>query len=434
MNAEKRYVRAPKQRIAWGILDDPAKRRVFFDGGARSGKTDITLLWLAKEAAQRPGARILLARKHLDHARTTLYNLSLKKLLGGVRGWHWADATLELRHNNGSLMRCAGLDNDERVDKILGDEYLHIFINEATQITWKTLQTVLTRLAQPIAAPHKLILDCNPKSQRHWLHTAGIMHNNPETLTPLLDADTWARISWTPYDNPHLPPDAIAALESLTGAQRRRMLDGQWCDNEGAVYEEFDEDTHLWRGPLPAGWERFSTVCGIDFGYTNPFVHLWGVLDPDGRLIIIREHYQARKTVQEHAQIITAAGIKKPQWTVADHDAEDRATLHAAGIPTLAAIKDISRGISAVKERLKIQPDGRQRLYIHESCKETIAEFYDYVWAPPKEGRNAKEEPVKDRDHAMDALRYIVAQLDCRSTHRPITLFDNASAPGLIVL
>lgn len=432
-DGRKVYTRTPKQRAAWAILDNPNKRRILFDGGSRSGKTDIALLWLANQAATYPGARILLARKCLDHARTTLYHLSLKKLLGGLRGWHWSDSTLEIAHTNGSLLRVAGLDNDERVDKILGDEYLHIFINEATQVTWRTVNQVLTRLAQPMDAVHKLILDCNPKSQRHWLYRAGVLNQQPDGAhagDPLPDSDTWARLSWTPYDNPHLPADALATLEAMTGTQRRRMLDGEWCEAEGAVYEEFDEDIHIINN-MPAGWQSWPVVCGIDFGYTNPFVHLWGCLDSDRRLYIFREHYQARKTVQEHAGIIKAAGIMAPQWTVADHDAEDRATLRAAGIATTAATKDVSRGISAVKERLKVQPDGRPRLFILDICKELIAEFYDYVWGQARENKNAKEEPVKDRDHAMDTLRYMVMQLDGRPVHHEARAFTELPRPGL---
>jgi len=68
-----------------------------------------------------------------------------------------------------------------------------------------------------------------------------------------------------------------------------------------------------------------------------------------------------------------------------------------------------------VKERMKVQPDGRPRLYISESCPETISEFYDYAWQPATEGRNDKEAPIKDRDHAMDPIRYMVMKLDqCR--------------------
>ena len=32
---------------------------------------------------------------------------------------------------------------------------------------------------------------------------------------------------------------------------------------------------------------------------------------------------------------------------------------------------------------------------------------------PSKEGANAREEPVKAHDHAMDALRYMVMEADC---------------------
>ena len=100
---------------------------------------------------------------------------------------------------------------------------------------------------------------------------------------------------------------------------------------------------------------------------------------------------------------------------MADHDAEDRATLHEAGIITQRASKNVERGIKAVKERLKVQPDGRPRLFVCESCPETISEFYDYAWQPTTDGRNAKEAPLKDRDHAMDPVRYMVMKLDqCR--------------------
>jgi hypothetical protein len=41
-----------------------------------------------------------------------------------------------------------------------------------------------------------------------------------------------------------------------------------------------------------------------------------------------------------------------------------------------------------------------------------LSEFYDYVWEPPKENRNAKEEPRKEKDHGCDSLRYLVQELD----------------------
>ena len=177
-----RYKLFEKQKTAWRLLENPQYRRILFDGGARSGKTDLILVWLIKEAMLRPGARILLARYRLDHARTTLWNLSLKKILPpGTPGVHYHESALEARFANGSIIRVGGLDDADRVDKILGDEYLHIFINEATQVSWDTVTKVMTRLSQHLpGAVRKLMLDCNPKGPQHWLHKVGVQHILPD--------------------------------------------------------------------------------------------------------------------------------------------------------------------------------------------------------------------------------------------------------------
>lgn len=434
------YTLTPRQREAWALLEDPRYRRYLFDGGARSGKTDLTAVWLIAQAQRFPGARILVARWRLDHARTTLWNLTLKKLLPpGCSGARYLEGPLECRLPNGSVIRVAGLDDAERVDKILGDEYLHIFINEATQTSWETVTKVLTRLSQSLpGAVRKLILDCNPKGPRHWLHQVGVQHilptDDPRGARPLPDADAWARLHWTPYDNPHLPADTIRTLEALPGVMRRRMLLGEWCSSEGAVYDSFDQDTHTF-GELPeaaSGWPRLRS---IDFGYTNPFCCLWGALDGDGRLWVYRELYRTRTLVPELAAEIRRleSGDPPPSASVADpEDAEGRAALAAAGVPTRPADKAVLTGIQAVQLRLAAAGDGRPRLMVSRACPNLIGEFYEYRWADPKEGANAREEPVKAHDHAMDALRYMVMEADCPARYEaePLAIPDRASATG----
>ena len=95
---------------------------------------------------------------------------------------------------------------------------------------------------------------------------------------------------------------------------------------------------------------------------------------------------------------------------------------------------DVSVGIRRVKEYLTSDDDhihpfrrsdsgglvrGSPRLFITENCHNLISEFGLYRWSEPKSGvidRNEREEPTKDNDHAMDALRYYVL------THlRPLT-------------
>ena len=419
---EKPYTLSPKQRQAWALLEEPRYRRYLFDGGARSGKTDLTLVWLVSQASKYPGARILVARWRLDHARTTLWRLSLKKLLPpGCNGARYMEGTLECCFPNGSVIRVAGLDDSERVDKILGDEYLHIFINEATQISWETVTKVLTRLSQNIpGAVRKLILDCNPKGPRHWLHQVGVQHILPsqklDEAVPLPDAECWARLSWTPYDNPYLPADTLRTLEALPGVMRRRMLNGEWCSNEGAVYEMFDQDAHCFDA-LPEGSGEWRRIRAIDFGFTNPFVCLWGAVDGDGRVWVYRELYRTKTQVVDLADMILAAE-RGDFSTVADpEDAEARSILNGKGVGNNPAFNDVSSGIQAVQKRFAIAGDGRPRLFIARTCVNTINELYEYRWEEQREGRDADERPVKAHDHAMDALRYLVMEADRPTTY-----------------
>ena len=395
-----------KQSEAWfNDLENPRYRRILYDGGARSGKTVLILTWLVKECEKHPGCRVLVARKNRNAAERSIWADTLTWILKGRAGWRARESDLMMCYQNGSYILVDGLDDQDRVDKILGTEYDHIFFNEATQLSWPTIQTVLSRLAHSAVPIRKALFDCNPKNRRHWLHRVGVEHVIPgsEPPTPLPDAKAWTRRHWTPYDNPFLPADAMLTLESLSGIQRRRLLKGEWCDNEGAVYDEFDEEIHVHKGPMPAGWQDWNRVRGIDFGYANPFVCLWGAIDHDGCLWIYREWYKSQMTCRAHAEIIKKQETGPFKWTVADHDAEDRATLQECGIFTIPAIKDVERGIQAVKDRLKVQGNGRPRVMICECCVETIGEFYDYSWGPAPTEKNAKEEPVKDRDHCLIA-------------------------------
>ena len=52
------------------------------------------------------------------------------------------------------------------------------------------------------------------------------------------------------------------------------------------------------------------------------------------------------------------------------------------------------------------------RLFISCKCVNLIDEIYQYRWPDPRDGAAKKEEPVKDHDHAMDAMRYMVMEAD----------------------
>jgi phage terminase large subunit len=153
---------------------------------------------------------------------------------------------------------------------------------------------------------------------------------------------------------------------------------------------------------------------------------LWGALDEDGRLYIYKEHYRAQTLIKDHAAIIN--GFKEYKTvqifdeekrkeieyncTIADHDAQDNAELAQYDIYTKNAKKDVSIGIQKVAERLVVQRDNKPRLFVFDTCVNTIREVGKYRWQEVKDGKPVKEEPLKIDDHCCDALRYLCMEID----------------------
>jgi hypothetical protein len=133
----------------------------------------------------------------------------------------------------------------------------------------------------------------------------------------------------------------------------------------------------------------------------------------------------------------------RPRMIICDHDAEGRAVLEKhLGMSTKAAKKTVEDGIQAVKMRLKpSEIDGKPRLFLCEGAlveadkdlqdrkKPTCTqeEIVGYIWdrgttKAQLDGKPPKEQPVKEVDHGMDAMRYMVAERDLKSRPRIRTI------------
>lgn len=420
-----------KQRASVEDWKNPDIREIFYEGGARSGKTFVILLRIVQRAILYPGSRHLLARYRLNHLVTSLWMQSLipllNKLLIGTGTFTIDKQYLIVNLWNGSSIWGTGLDDQDRVEKIMGTEFSTIFINEATQISYSTYQKVKTRLSQiayneagkPIT--RKIVLDCNPRNENHWIYRFAILKQNPNQKGEPLQPDAARAIQhrkWFPWDNPYLPKDTLEILKSLSGAERQRLYEGQWVNQEGLVYPGY-QDAIVEPFEIPPGWPISGSV---DFGYTNPFVFLWFAFDKTNEILyLFDELYEAGKLVSEHCKtILQRRRLDGP--VITDHDAEDRATMESMGIRTKAAKKDVSLGIQTVTEFLSAKVGFRVRIF--SSCVSTIEEISTYSWEEPTEGKSAKESPVKHNDHAMDALRYRLMEYS-RTGFRPSVVAAN---------
>ncbi len=184
-------------------------------------------------------------------------------------------------------------------------------------------------------------------------------------------------------------------------------VEGRFASFVGSVYKTFRRETHVIAPfDIPPEWTRWRA---IDFGYANPFCCLWIARDHDRRFYVYSEHYKAQQTLGYHAERIKQISLRDQYAaTWADWDAQDRAELESHGIKTTAARKDIHPGIEAIQKVLKVQGDGRPRLFIFETCKNTIREISGYRWRTGSEHKSPVDEPEDIDNHAMDSLRYAI--------------------------
>jgi hypothetical protein len=146
-------------------------------------------------------------------------------------------------------------------------------------------------------------------------------------------------------------------------------------------------------------------VGGIDFGYRNPFAAVWGHLDADGLLWIVREHYSRQKSLSHHAAHLP----RDVTWYCDPSGATERNELRLAGFTIREGKNALRAGISAVNARIETG-----RLFVREAgCPNLIAEAGLYRYGDAKVERSA-EVPVDAHNHALSALRYLIASLDDR--------------------
>jgi phage terminase large subunit len=390
------------------------------EGPAETTKTWGGLSRLDADMRKYPGAKGAIVRKvraDMDGTVLDTYR-QLLRLRGEVRILGGEHPEI-FEYPNGSRVFIGGMD---RPGKVLSGERDAIYCNQLEEFSLSDFGLLTTRCTGRGAVMPDPWLggDCNPGPPTHWIlgrPELTLLHSRHEDNPSLFLDDGTPTEQWTKRTLP--------TLDALPGVLRDRLRFGRWVSAEGAVYDGWDRAIHLiQRSALP---QIQRWVCGVDFGYTNPFVWARFGIDDDGRIYLEREIYRTRRIVEDHAaQIRRLNEGYRIEATICDHDAEDRATLERHGISTTTAHKALEPGIQNIQSRLRKAGDGRPRLFVVEdalvdrdealvaahkpTC--TAQEFEVYRYRTAVDGRPLKEEPVKEDDHGMDLLRYVAAYVD----------------------
>ena len=213
-------------------------RVTLLEGGSRSGKTFIALYAIMVRALKYPGTRHLVTRFRFAHAKQAIcYDTmpSMHKAMGltGKATLNKTDWFYELE--NGSTIWVGGLDDKERTEKILGNEYATVFLNEASQISFDAYEMIVTRLNPPKGVKGKIIVDYNPPSIHHWGYK--IFHGRKFPDGREVPDGDFAVVRMNPQDNPHLSPEYLDALSLLSVNKRKRFLEGEYSTDGGTLWK-----------------------------------------------------------------------------------------------------------------------------------------------------------------------------------------------------
>ncbi len=266
-----------KQYEAAKLLGGDAPNIMLF-GGSRSGKTFLISWRMIHNAISCPGSRQAIFRKHFNTVRTAVGQDTLPKVMKLEHVYHrfrFDARDSVFRCDNGSEIWLLGLDDKERVDKVLGKEFCVVYFNECSEVSWHAVQTAMTRVAQKVVdifgKPRRarMFFDENPPSKSHWSYKVFILKLDPVTRLPWKRPERWTSMRLNPSDNMANINEAYKnILGEFTGKSKQRFVDGVFTDDtENALWKRetmIDANRLL---NMPSDMDRI--VVGVDPAVTD---------------------------------------------------------------------------------------------------------------------------------------------------------------------
>jgi predicted phage terminase large subunit-like protein len=230
---------------------------VMLYGGSRSGKTFVHLRTILVRALAHKSRHAVL-RFRFNHVKQSVIYDTLPKVMELC----WPDVIPHCKLDkqdwfyqlpNGSEIWFGGLDDKERTEKILGQEYASVFLNECSQISWSSRNMVVTRLAQKTPLRLKMFYDCNPPASAHWTYQVFVTGKSPDTRRHLPNPENFGAMLMNPDGNRvNLPEEYLKELQNLPEKQRLRFWLGQFqSDEDGALWTIESIDQCRLDGELP---------------------------------------------------------------------------------------------------------------------------------------------------------------------------------------
>lgn len=297
------FRKTAKQAEATRLMAD--KEETLLEGGSRSGKTFIIIRNIIFRALKYPNTRHLIVRFRFNHAKQSIWYGTIPEVMKiAFPNVTYKDNRSDwfIKFDNGSELWIGGTDDKERIEKILGNEYATIHMNEASQFPYETYETLKTRLNPPKGVPPKLLIDYNPPSKKHWGYLIFHEHKNPETLAPIAHPERYGYLKMNPVDNKeNLNESYLDTLESLGEKRRRRFYLGEYSDDtEGALWKR----EWIVKNRVIEVSDLTRVVVAVDPAVTgNENSDDTGIIGVGSKLINGKEHYFVLDDATYHGDV-----------------------------------------------------------------------------------------------------------------------------------
>jgi PBSX family phage terminase large subunit len=395
------FSRKQKQVLSWWMDGSPMKNKdgVVCDGSVRAGKTIIMsfsyILWAMEYFNFQ---NFIMAGKTIGSFRRNV--LFLLKIILRLRGFkikdHRSDNMIMVRdRRNGKVnyFYIFGGKDESSQDLIQGLTAAGSFFDEVTLMPQSFVNQAVARCSVTGA---KLWFNCNPDGPYHWFYLEYLLKLKEKNLFNL---------HFTMDDNPSLTEEVKERYKRMfSGIFYKRYILGLWVVAEGIIYDMFSRSRHI-VDALKYTFEKY--YVSVDYGTQNATVFLlWGLRN--GKWYCIKEYYYSgRDTGIQKTDSQYSSDLKEFLGTITvtaiivdPSAASFIAQLKKDGFKVKKAKNDVVDGIRHVSNLLS-----ESKIFFDKRLKNTLKEFASYIW-DEKAADNGEDKPIKQMDHAMDAVRY----------------------------
>lgn len=424
-----------KQVLTWWMPGSPVKDYdgIIADGAIRSGKTicmSLSFVFWAMEIFN--GQNFAMCGKTIGSFRRNV--LFWLKLMLRSRGYkvadHRADNLVEItRKNVTNYFYIFGGKDERSQDLIQGITLAGVFCDEVALMPESFVNQVTGRCS---VSGSRYWFNCNPDGPYHWFKVnwidkaigylgtkkAARLQEEAAAKGTELNLKKLLYVHFTMDDNLSLSEAIKARYRSMySGVFFKRYIEGLWAMAEGIIYDMFDRDRNVVDTEAIAAEYRKRTgrefwigdkYVSCDYGTQNPTAFLLWSKGADSKWYCRREYYYSgrdkgkQKTNKEFADDLTEwlAGEKIRAVILDPAAASFKAELEKDGYKVKKAKNDVLDGIRFVATQLL-----SGSIFVDASCENLLKEFASYIW-DAKAGDRGEDKPVKEHDHAQDALRY----------------------------